>query len=75
MNATMLDPVLHTVIALGLLAAYATLKALGHDDTVLLGLLGGQLGGQGVSQIATKVAIARGAQPAVVAPAPTQTNG
>ena len=70
MNAALLDPVLHTLIALGLLAAYAVLKATGHDDPVLLGLLGGQLGGQGVSQVAQKYAVARGAEPAVLAVPP-----
>jgi hypothetical protein len=49
-----LTPALHTVVILALLGAYVALWALGHQDTVLLGILGGYLGGQGVQQIATQ---------------------
>ena len=61
-------PVLHTVVALALLATYATLWALGHQDPVLLGVLGGQLGGLGVTQLAQQATVA------VAAPASTSTT-
>lgn len=71
---TLLEPVLHAVIALGLLAAYCTLWALGHQDAVLLGLLGGQLGGLGVGQVAAQAVAAKQqtqtGQPAAPAPPP-----
>ena len=60
MTSTLLDPILHTLIALGLLAAYCTLWAVGHQDQTLLGILAGQLGSLGVSQVAQKVANGNG---------------
>ena len=53
MNA-ILNPVLHGVIAICLLAAYAALRWHGVDEPVLLGILGGQLGGLGVTNIAAQ---------------------
>lgn len=73
MTTTLLDPVLHAVIALGLLAAYCVLWSEGHQDPVLLGLLGGQLGGLGVSQVAQRVSTVDN-PPAPVAPASGQTT-
>lgn len=70
--SVMLEPILHTVIALGLLVAYCVLWALGHQDNVLLGLLGGQLGGLGVGQVANQVITAKTTSPA---PAPTPPVG
>lgn len=55
MIVAILDPILHAVIALCLLAAYCTLWALGHQDTTLLALLGGQLSALGVTQVASRV--------------------
>lgn len=52
--ATILSPILHTVIALALLTAYVVLTALGNDASDVLAILGGQLGGLGVTQIATQ---------------------
>ena len=71
MVQTLLDPILHAVIALGLLAAYCVLWSQGHQDSTLLGLLAGQLGGLGVSQVAQKVTAAQTPGPPVnVAPLP-----
>lgn len=47
-----LPVITHTVLAIGLLAAYVTLRALGHDETALLGILGGYIGGAGVNALA-----------------------
>lgn len=58
--ATLLDPILHAVIALALIVAYVVLRALGHDEPTLLGILGGQLGSLGVSHIAAQVSGAEG---------------
>ena len=52
MPASTLSAILHTVVALGLLTAYVVLWALGHQDNALLGILGGQLGALGVTQVA-----------------------
>lgn len=60
MLATLLDPILHAMIALAILAAYGALRWHGVDEPILLGLLGGQLGGLGVSNVAQKVAMATG---------------
>lgn len=54
--STYLPAVTHTVLALGLLAAYVTLRALGHDETALLGILGGYIGGAGVNALAVQTA-------------------
>lgn len=70
---TILDPILHAVIALGLLAAYCTLWALGHQDQTLLGILAGQLGGLGVSNVALKAA-STAPPSSPVAPQPVQTT-
>lgn len=75
MVATVLSPILHAVIALALLAAYVTLQVLGHDDQVLLGILGGQLGGLGVSQIAQQAAAAAPAKTAAQPVAPLPPTG
>ena len=71
--STILSPVLHAVIAVGLLAAYTALRMTGHDDPTLLGILGGQLGGLGVTQVAQQVDQARNGVPVaqVSPPAPT----
>lgn len=66
MTATLLDPILHAVIALGLLAAYCVLWSQGHQDSTLLGILAGQLGALGVSQVAQKTAVATGTAAPVV---------
>lgn len=60
MLATLLDPIMHAVISLALIAAYGALRWHGVDEPVLLGLIGGQLGGLGVSSVAQKVAAATG---------------
>lgn len=60
MLATLLDPILHTVITIALLAAYGALRWHGVNEPVLLGLVGGQLGGLGVSNVAQKFAAATG---------------
>lgn len=75
MTSALLDPILHTLVALGLLAAYCVLWALGHQDTTLLGILAGQLGALGVSQVAQKASDAAGSS-TVDNPTPgTGTNG
>lgn len=61
MTPALLDPILHTLVALGLLAAYCVLWALGHQDTTLLGILAGQLGALGVSQVAQRASVAAAA--------------
>lgn len=74
MNVNVLDPLLHALIALGLLATYGALRWHGVDEPVILGLLGGQLGGLGVSQVAQKASTAS-TQPAVVAQPAAPTMG
>ena len=44
----------HTVVSLGLLAAAATLTALGHDGTPYFGALAGYLGAAAVGNAPTK---------------------
>lgn len=43
---------LHTIIAILIIAAYTVLTALGHDGNTLLALLGGQALGAGAQKIA-----------------------
>lgn len=62
-----LTPALHAVVAVGLLAAYVALTILGHDGNALLGLLAGQLGGLGLTHLATEA----GKQPPPAPPPPT----
>jgi len=73
MVATILDPVLHAVVALALLAAYVVLWCYGHQDQTLLGILGGQLGGLGISHVAQSAAVAKATAPSVAVLAPTDT--
>jgi hypothetical protein len=56
MPLSLLEPVLHAIVGLALLAAYVTLAILGHDDTALLGILVGQLAALSVSQVAQQAA-------------------
>ncbi len=46
--------VLHTIIAVAVLAAYVVLTALGHDGNPVLGVLGGQFLGGIATEVTTK---------------------
>lgn len=72
---SLLDPVLHLLISLALLAAYGALRWHGVDEPVLLGLLGGQLGGLGITQVAQRVAVAQAAAPSPSEPGPVTPTG
>lgn len=56
MPISLLEPILHAVLAIALLACYVTLAILGHDDTALLGILVGQLAALSVSQVSQQAA-------------------
>ena len=60
---SLFDPLSHLIVAVCLLAAYAALRWHGVDEPVLLGILGGQLGGVGLSTIAQKVQAQSNASP------------
>lgn len=60
---SLVEPITHTLLAVALIAAYTTLAALGHDQPVLLGILGGQIGSLGVSKVAGQVTAAAASQP------------
>lgn len=70
---TILDPLSHLIVAVCLIAAYAALRWHGVDEPVLLGILGGQLGGVGLTAIAQKAA-STPPPSSPVASQPAQTN-
>lgn len=46
--------VLHTVVAIAIIACYTVLTALGHDGTPVLTLLGGQALGAGAQALGSR---------------------
>lgn len=65
MLSALAEPIIHAIIAVCLIAAYAALRWHGVDEPLLLGILGGQLGALGVSNIAQSYSTGK---PAVAAP-------
>lgn len=76
MLSVLAEPIIHLIIAVCLIAAYAALRWHGVDEPILLGILGGQLGALGVSNIAQSITTGKPAVavPVAVPPSPPSVN-